>query len=171
MTLARSVLEAVVQFCHLTDSDLDADSRLIRGAAVLLDSALQEETAVREMRPSVLPTGTVEIVTSMRSNTEAWITAAGIEIRTVGKGKRVVLSWPQGSSVNLGVNVTDQLPKYIPGAESAYRVGSGAAHGRKWMLHHPADKAGSVYLTCGAAEPGLRGARRPDGPVGTVRGA
>ena len=99
MTLARSVLKKRQRSSsHLTDSDLDADSRLIRGAAVLLDSALQEETAVREMRPSVLPTGTVEIVTSMRSNTEAWITAAGIrDPRTVGKGKRVVLSWPQGS--------------------------------------------------------------------------
>jgi hypothetical protein len=152
MTLARSVLEAVVQFCYLTDCEIDADSRLIRGAAVLLDSARQEQTAVRGMRPSGLPPGTVDLVTSMRSNVEAWIVAAGMEIQTVGKSKRVVLSWPQGGSVNLSVNVTDELPKYISSVESAYRVGSGAAHGRQWMLHDRADEAGGVYMACGAAD-------------------
>lgn len=152
MTLARSVLEAVVQLCYLTDCDLDAGSRLVRGAAVLLDSARQEERAVREMRAAMLPPGTMELVTSMRSNVEAWIVAAGMEIQTVGKSKRVVLSWPQGGSVNLSVNVTDELPKYIPRVESAYRIGSGAAHGRKWMLHDPADEAGGIYMACGAAD-------------------
>jgi len=100
MTLARSVLEAVVQFCYLTDCDIDADSRLIRGAALLLGSARHEEAAVKQMRSSVLPSGTLETVALMRSNVEAWIAAAGIGVQQVGKSKRVVLAWPQGKSVN-----------------------------------------------------------------------
>jgi hypothetical protein len=152
MTLARSVLEAVVQFCYLTDCDVDADSRLIRGAAQLLDSAREEETAVRGMRASVLPRGTLEMVVSMRANVEAWIETAGIRIQQAGKSKRVVLAWPQGSPVNLNINMADELPKYIPDVASAYRVGSGAAHGRRWMLHDPADEPGDVYLACGAVD-------------------
>ena len=89
MTLARSVLEAAVQFPYLTDCDLDAGSRLVRGAAMLLDNARNEETAVRDMRPSVLPPGTVDLVTSMRTNAGAWIMASGIQIQATGKGKRV----------------------------------------------------------------------------------
>jgi hypothetical protein len=67
MTLARSVLEAVVQFCYLTGCDLDAESRLIRGAAVLLDSARNEEAAVLDMRQSILPRDTVDTVWRSRA--------------------------------------------------------------------------------------------------------
>jgi hypothetical protein len=75
-TLARSVPEAAVQFSYLTDCDLDAGSRLVSGAAMLLDSARNEETAVRDMRPPALPPGAVDPVTSMRTNAGAWIMAS-----------------------------------------------------------------------------------------------
>jgi hypothetical protein len=150
MTLARSVLDAAVQFCYLTDSDADTNTRLIRGAAVLLDSAREELTAVRHMRRSVVP-GVLGIVAQAEEELEAQIKSAGIEIRKPTKG-RVTLSWPEGRQVNLGVSVTAEQEKYIPGIESSYRVGSGASHAMEWMLHDPADEPARVYVACGAAD-------------------
>ena len=48
--------------------------------------------------------------------------------------------------------MVDELPNYVPNVEGAYRVGSGAAHGRQWMLHDPADAPGDVYTACGAVD-------------------
>jgi hypothetical protein len=150
MTLARSVLDAAVQFCYLTDCDLDASTRLVRGAAVLLESARQEVTAVRHMRQSVVP-GVLGIVAQAEEELEAQINSAGIDIRKSAKG-RVTLSWPEGRQVNLGVSVTAEQEKYIPGVESSYRVGSGASHAMEWMIHDPSDEPARVYMACGAAD-------------------
>ncbi len=150
MTLARSVLDAAVQFCYLTDRDVEACTRLIRGAAVLLDSAREELTAVRHMRQSVVP-GVLAVVAQAEQELEAEIKSVGIEIRKPTKG-RITLSWPEGRQVNLGVSVTAEQEKYIPGVESSYRVGSGASHAMEWMLHDPADEPARVYMATGAAD-------------------
>ena len=55
--------------------------------------------------------------------------------------RSTLLPWPHGAPVNLSVKVSDELPNYISGVESAYRVGS-AAHGRCWVLHDPTGEAG-----------------------------
>ena len=150
MTLSRSVLDAAVQFCFLTDCDLDANTRLIRAAAVLLDSAREELTAVRHMPQSAVP-GVLGVVVQAEEELEAQIESAGIEIRKPARG-RVTLSWPKGRQVNLGVSVTAVQEKYIPGVESSYRIGSGASHAMEWMLHDPADEPLRVYFACGAAD-------------------
>jgi len=150
MTLARSVLEAAVKFCYLTDCDMDASMRLIRAAAVLLDSAREEVTAVRHMLQSVVP-GVLGVVTQVEKELEAQITSAGIEIRKPPKG-RVTLRWPERRSVNLGVSVTAEQDRYITDVPSSYRVGSGASHAMEWMLHDPADEPARFYIACGAAD-------------------
>ena len=55
--------------------------------------------------------------------------------------RSTLLPWPHGAPVNLSVKVSDEVPNYISGVESAYRVGS-AAHGRCWVLHDPTGEAG-----------------------------
>jgi len=150
MTLARAVLDAAVQFCFLTDCDTDASTRLIRSAAVLLDSAREEVTAARHMRQSVVP-GIVGDTAEAQKELEAQISSVGIEIRKPDKG-RVTLCWPNGRPVNLGVSVTAEQEKYIPDVEASYRVGSGASHAMEWMLHDPSDEPARIYLACGAAD-------------------
>jgi hypothetical protein len=152
MTLARSVLDAATQFGYLTDCDLDANTRLIRAAAVLLDSAREETTAVRHMRwPGVEGVRVLGRVTRAQEELEGQIRSAGIEIRTPARA-RITLCWPGSRQVNLGVSVTGEMEKYIPGVEASYRVGSGASHAMEWMLHDPADEPGRVYSACGAAD-------------------
>jgi hypothetical protein len=153
MTLARSLLDAAVQFCYLTDADADASVRLIRAAALLLDSAREEVTAVRHMRQSVVP-GVLGRVQRAEQKLEAQIISAGMEVCRPAKS-RASLRWPGGRHVNLGVSVTAEQEKYVPGIDSSYRVGSGAAHAMEWMLHDPADEPARVYMACGAADPAL----------------
>lgn len=153
MTLGRGVLDAATRICYLLDPVITLEMRLLRGAALLLDSSEEEVTAVRDLPPLEAPMPHAQkIVTSIRDNVQGWITLAGMDIRTGPKGKPNGIAWDTASKpVPLKINVSGESVKYFPDVPAAYRMTSGVAHGMPWMLHDPDDRPSSVLMVQAAA--------------------
>lgn len=153
MTLGRSVLDAATRVCYLLDPVIGLEMRLLRGAALLLDSSEEEVTAVRDLPPFEAPMPHAQkTVISIRDNVQDWITLAGMNIRTGPKGKPNGIAWETASkAVPLKINVSGESAKYFPDVPAAYRMASGVAHGVPWMLHDPGDRPSSVLMAQAAA--------------------
>ena len=151
MTLTRAALEGAVRVCYLLDCSHGLDTRLLRGAAMLLDSALAEVTAVGEIPADRTLAGAQEIVSRMRDNVQGWIGAAGICVRIDRRDRPCGMAWDQvGKNIPLKINLSNESARYFPDVPAAYRFGSGVAHSSPWMLHDPDDRPGTVYMA-GAA--------------------
>lgn len=153
MTLGRGVLDAATRVCYLLDPVIALEMRLLRGAALLLDSSEEEVTAVRDLPPFEAPMPHAEkTVTFIRDNVRGWITVAGMDIRTGPKRKPNGIAWDMVSTpVSLKINVTSESAKYFPDVPAAYRMTSGVAHAMPWMLHDPDDRPSSVLMAQAAA--------------------
>jgi len=148
MTLGRAALDGAVRVCYVLDPNASLDVRLLRGAALLLDSSAEEVAAVRALPPDQPPMpDALEIVTRMRDNVVGWITAAGIDIRR-GRGERVSgLAWDSAAKgVPLKVNISGEADRYFPEVPAAYRMSSGVAHSMPWMLHDRDDLPSTIYM-------------------------
>lgn len=159
MTLGRGVLDAATRVCYLLDPAITLDTRIVRGAALLLDSSEEEVTAVRGLPPSEAPMPHAQtIVTSIRDNVQGWITLAGMEIRTGPNRKPNGIAWdPASKPVSLKINVSSESAKYFPDVPAAYRMTSGVAHSMPWMLHDPDDRPSSVLMAQAAALTAMAG--------------
>lgn len=149
MTLGRAALDGAVRVCYLLDTAVSLDDRLLRGAALLMDSCGEELAAVRALPPGQPPMpGALDVVTRMRDNVAGWVATAGIETRQ-GRGGRVSgLSWGSAAkAVPLKVNVTSEAERYFPEVPAAYRMSSGVAHSMPWMLHDNDDLPSIIYMT------------------------
>lgn len=153
MTLGRGVLDAATRVCYVLDPVITLQMRLLRGAALLLDSSEEEVTAVRDLPPFEAPRPQAEkTVMSIRDNVQGWITLAGMDIRTGTKGKPTGIAWDTASkAVPLKINVSSESAKYFPDVPAAYRMASGVAHSMLWMLHDPDDRPSSVLMAQAAA--------------------
>jgi hypothetical protein len=159
MTLGRGVLDAATRVCYLLDPVIALDLRLLRGAALLLDSSEEEVTAVGDLPPYEAPMPHAQkVVTSIRDNVQGWINLAGMDIRTGPKRKPNGIAWDMASkSVPLKINVSSESAKYFSDIPAAYRMSSGVAHGMPWMLHDPDDRPSSVLMAQAAALAALGG--------------
>jgi hypothetical protein len=159
MTLSRGVLDAATRVCYLLDPVITLETRLMRGAALLLDSSEEEVTAVRDLPPSEAPMPHAEkAVASVRDNVLGWITLAGMDIRTGPKGKPNGIAWNMTTrAVPLKVNVSSESAKYFPDVPAVYRMTSGVAHAVPWMLHDPDDRPSSVLMAQAAALAAMNG--------------
>jgi hypothetical protein len=153
MTLGRGVLDAATRVCYLLDPMITLEMRLLRGAALLLDSSEEEVTAVRDLPPSEAPMPHAQkIVTSIHDNVQGWITLAGMDIRTGQNRKSNGIAWDAASKpVSLKINVSSESAKYFPDVPAVYRMTSGVAHSMPWMLHDPDDRPSSVLMAQAAA--------------------
>lgn len=153
MTLGRGVIDAATRICFLLDPAVALDMRLLRGAALLLDSSEEEVTAVRDLPPFEAPMPQAEkTVTSIRDNVQGWIILAGMDIRTGPKRKPTGIAWDTVSKpVSLKINVSSESVKYFPDVPAVYRMTSGVAHAMPWMLHDPDDRPSSVLMAQAAA--------------------
>ena len=159
MTLGRGMLDAATRVCYLLDPAISLETRLIRGAALLLDSSEEEMTAVRALPPLEAPMPEArEIVTSIRDNVQGWITLAGMDIRIGPKRRPDGIAWDTASKpVPLKVSVSSESARYFPDVPAAYRLASGVAHAMPWMLHDPDDRPTSVLLAQSAALVAMQG--------------
>jgi hypothetical protein len=148
MTLSRAVLDGCARVCHVLDSDASLETRLLRGAALLLDSSQEELAAVRTLPPDRPPMpGALKVVTRMHGNTCGWITSAGMDIRSDRGGRVTGLAWgTAGKAVPVKINVSSEAERYFPEVPAAYRMGSGIAHSAPWMLHDVDDLPSIIYM-------------------------
>ena len=159
MTLGRGVLDAATRVCYLLDPAIMLETRLLRGAALLLDSSQEEVAAVRELPPFEAPMPNAQkTVTTIRENVRGWITLAGMDIRTGPRNKPSGIAWETVSKpVPLKMNASSESAKYFPDVPAAYRMASGVAHSTPWMLHDPDDRPSSVFMAQAAALAALDG--------------
>jgi hypothetical protein len=159
MTLSRGVLDAATRVCYLLDPASTMEMRLLRGAALLLDSSEEEITAVRDLPPFEAPMPAAQkTVTTIRDNVRGWIVLAGMNIRTGPKSKANGVAWDTVSKpVPLKINVSSESAKYFSDVPSAYRMASGVAHAMPWMLHDPEDRPSSVLMAQAAALAAMAG--------------
>jgi hypothetical protein len=159
MTLSRGAMDAATRVCYLLDPAISLETRLVRGAALLLDSSEEEMTAVKALPPREPPMPeALQVVATIRDNVQGWITLAGMEIRSGPKRRPDGIAWDAASKqVPLKVPVTSESARYFPDVPAAYRMASGVAHAMPWMLHDPDDQPNSVLLAQSAALAAMQG--------------
>jgi hypothetical protein len=147
MTLGRAVLDGAVRVCYVLDSAASLETRLLRGAALLLDSSQEELVAVRALPPDRPPMpGALKAVTRMHDNMLGWISAAGMHVQS-DRGRVTGLAWDSAAkAVPVKIGVSGEAERYFPEVPAAYRMGSGVAHSAPWMLHDQDDLPSIIYM-------------------------
>jgi hypothetical protein len=129
LTLCRSVLESTVWMCHLLDPEISTDTRLCRIAALWLDDTQPARTAAATFG-SEHAAGVDEHHSYKLNELEA----GGFTI-DVDRRQRPVRVRLGPAAAPLKLNMTEEITRLMPeNAPSPYRLSSGAAHGRPWML-------------------------------------
>lgn len=136
LTLCRGVQESTVWMCHLLDPAISTDVRLCRTAALWLDDS-------QPARAAALTFGAEQGagVDDYHAFKLTVLEAAGFAI-DCGTGRHPVRVRLGDAVAPLRLNLTEEVTRLMPvGAPSPYRLGSGAAHGRPWMLERSATRA------------------------------
>jgi len=159
LSLSRGVLDAATRVCYLLDPVITLEVRLLRGAALLLDSSEEEMTAVKDLPPHDAPMPSAQkVVASIHANVQGWIALAGMDLRSGPRNRPTGIAWDSSSkAVPLKVNVSSESGKYFPDVPAAYRMASGAAHSLPWMLHDPDDRPSSVFMAQAATLAAMQG--------------
>jgi hypothetical protein len=114
MTLGRGVLDAATRVCYLLDPVIALEMRLLRGAALLLDSSEEEVTAVKDLPPFEAPMPHPQkTVMSIRDNVQGWITLALSEHQDRAEGKPNGIAWDTARTA-CGVIVVCPAPSLRP---------------------------------------------------------
>jgi hypothetical protein len=133
LTLCRGVQESTVWTCHLLDPAISTECRLCRVAALWLDDT-------QPARAAALTFGAEHgaEVDEYHTFKVAELEAGGFTVDTAASGRPVRVRLDDADAP-LKLNLTDEVARLMPtGAPSPYRLGSGAAHGRPWMLERSA---------------------------------
>ena len=129
LTLCRAVQESAVWMCHLLDPSINTDTRLCRLAALWLDDSQPARTAASTFGPEHAAG-----VDDYHSFKLAELEAGGFTI-DLSLDQRPVRVRLGNAIAPFRLNLTDEVTRLMPeGAPSPYRLSSGAAHGRPWML-------------------------------------
>lgn len=136
MTVGRVVCEAAAKAAHLLDPTIDYETRLLRGAVVLLDDVDSRVKAAKAL-PGSLPV-TPDALTEAERSSQALrnrIASAGI---TEVPGAHGRPAWLQFSDRNGRVPLKLQLISLVetsfPHRPNLYRHTSGVVHSAPWML-------------------------------------
>jgi hypothetical protein len=129
LTLCRAVQESTVWMCHLLDPSIGTDTRLCRLAATWLDDSQPARTAA-----STFGAEHAAGVVEYHGFKMAELKAGGFVVDLNDKQEPVRVRI--GDAVaRLKLIMTDEVTRLMPeGSPSPYRLSSGAAHGRPWML-------------------------------------
>lgn len=129
LTLCRAVLEATVVTCHLLDPSITITARLARIAALWLDDSSLAERSARTF--GSVPAEGVQKYGQFKLSELA---TGGFSVERDAKNRPVRIRFGDATAP-LGLNITDEATKLLPaGMPSPYRLGSGAAHSRPWLL-------------------------------------
>jgi hypothetical protein len=141
LTLCRTVQESTVWMCHLLDAEISAETRLCRLAALWLDDSQPARTAA--MTFGAEHAANVDEYHQFKL-TELKLGGFTVDIGSDRRPLRVRL----GDAVApLRLNLTDEVARLMPeGAPSPYRLGSGAVHGRPWMLERSVTRTADGQL-------------------------
>jgi hypothetical protein len=151
LTLSRAVQESTVWMCHVLDPAISTDTRLCRAAALWLDDSQPARTAA-----ATFGAGHAADVAEYHKFKLSELAAGGFTIEADDRQRPVRVRLGQADAL-LKLNLTDEVTRLMPqGAPSPYRLSSGAAHGRPWMMERSATRADDGQLagegsTSGAA--------------------
>jgi hypothetical protein len=128
LTLARVVLEGLVLSCYLLDPAISTELRMARAAALHITEAQNQIKAAKSFPAHVPP------VDKHVGKALQLCTKAGAQVHQGHKGKFVGVS-VDGHRAPMDINLTEATERYLPaGLPSTYRLTSGAAHSRPWMI-------------------------------------
>ena len=129
LTLCRAILESTVVSCHLLNPSITTSTRLARMAALWLD-----DTFLAERSAGTFGAVHAEGVREYGQFKLRELATGGFSIDRDAKNRPVRIRFGDASSP-IGLNITDEATKLLPaGMPSPYRLGSGAAHSRPWLL-------------------------------------
>jgi len=151
LTLSRAVQESTVWMYHLLDPSISTETRLYRTAALRLDDSYPARAAAS--------TFGAEHAADVAEHHKFKLTelAAGGFTIDIDDRQRPVRVRLGHAAAPLRLNLTDEVTRLMPeGAPSPYRLSSGAAHGRPWMMERSATRTDDGRLvgegsTSGAA--------------------
>lgn len=128
LTLARVVLEAMLLGCYLLDPSITLELRLARVAALDITEAEHQIKAAKTF-PAPVPAVEKHLEKALQRCAKA-----GAQVHRNAKGKIVGVS-VDGHRAPMDINLTEATTHYLrPGLPSTYRLTSGAAHSRPWMI-------------------------------------
>ncbi|WP_331738144.1 hypothetical protein [Embleya sp. NBC_00896] len=130
LTLSRTVMENVLIHHYLLDSSIAGGLRLARFAGLWRTDIGH----MGKMADALGHPGATASTASTDARANKLLADAGIRERFNAKGK-LIGHEVDGDNARLDINITEQagkaLPTWIP---APYRLLSGAAHGRPWMI-------------------------------------
>lgn len=141
LTLCLAVQESTVWMSHLLDPSISTAQRLCRVAAQWFDDS-------RLARASAATFGAEHAadVQMYHGFKLSELEAGGFTVEQSDRGRPIRVRLDQNSAL-LELSLTDAVTRMMPdGAPSPYRLSSGAAHGRPWMLERSATKAADGQL-------------------------
>ncbi len=130
MSLVRSIHEALLEACWLSDPDLSCEARLARAGAAFFNSIVGNVAPLGQ-----LPGGTTELPRVQESVADAQelLQRIGFQLR-YNKSRTAVTSVTYGEGhAPLKLNVTELNAVYMPGTEHMWILGSGGTHSRHWF--------------------------------------
>jgi hypothetical protein len=141
LTLCRAVQESTVWMVYLLDPAISTDTRLCRLAALWIDDSQPARTSAMTFGPEHAAG-----VDEYHGFKLAELEAGGFTI-DVGRDQRPVRVRLGDVAAPLKLNLTDEVTRLMPaGTPSPYRLSSGAAHGRPWMLERSVTRADDGQL-------------------------
>ncbi len=129
LTLCRAVQESTVWMVRLLDPAISTNIRLCRSAALWIDDSQPARTSAMTFGAEHAAS-----VDEYHRFKLAELEIGGFAIE-VGRDQRPARVRLGDAVATLKLNLTDEVIRLMPeGAPSPYRLSSGAAHGRPWML-------------------------------------
>lgn len=130
LALARVVLEGCTFTHYLVEPTVSTAIRLARSASLLATESQHQLKAAAEFGPDEQVAARAKW-----ADAEALLQAAGVVERLSAVGKRTGYS-VDGATAPMDHNVTDRVKSFMPSwAQGPYRLLSGAAHSRIWMIN------------------------------------
>lgn len=130
MSLVRSVHEALLEVCWLTDPAIGSDQRIARAAAVCLASVQGNLSPLKQLPDTGIRVAQVqESVQEMHALLEQY----GFELHLDKSGALATSVTYGAGRAALKLNVTELNHLYMPGSEHLWTLGSGGTHSRHWF--------------------------------------
>lgn len=140
LSLTRVALEGFTLACYLLDTTLSTEQRLARIAGLWATEADNSLKAARTF-------GADEEAHAQRNRAFVSEELAKGGIREEKAGNRLIKVWVEETWATPDVNLTEESTRLMPdGMPSPYRLTSGTAHCRPWMLERSASVDQSAAL-------------------------
>ncbi|MFC7959064.1 hypothetical protein [Rhodococcoides kroppenstedtii] len=129
-SLVRSIHEALLEVCWLSDPDVPPARRLARAAVAFLTDVEGNADPLRQTPGQEAKLLEVE---QASQGARELLKRAGLTLRLNNAGTRVTGIECAESVEPVKLNITDLNAKYMPGTELMWTLGSGGTHSRRWF--------------------------------------